>query len=259
MSIFGNIMGSVSSIGTNAVRLMGNQFIADTLGRIGGSSFRSAVQGLVDYGTFTNGLGQSMDITARADPLMQYNWAIILPFGLPPMFIEEADIPFEEIEQSAYHQGNRKRYDPGFVSLQTMSVTFYEDSNGTVLNFLKQWKSLVHSNGYYGRPADYKKTIAVSLNDNNGNPVVIFQFLKCWPLHIGNIAVNSDNGYVRLQVQFSTEQMDYQVVGSGNAFVGGIGGSGLGGMLQRYATNNLARIAGNAISSAVSSVVRSIF
>jgi hypothetical protein len=255
MSIFSNIVGSAASIATNAVKLMGNRFISDTLGSIGGSNFRSAVQGLVNFGTFSNGLGQSMDITARSDPLMQFNWAVILPFGLPPMYIEEADIPFEEIEQNAYHQGNRKRYDPGFVSLQTMSITFYEDSNGTVLQFLQNWKKLVQNGGYYGRPADYKKTIAVSLNDNNGNPVVIFQFLKCWPLHIGNISVNSDNGYVRIQVQFSTEQMEYQVVGSGNAFIGGSGGNSI----SSYVTNNLARFANNAISSAVSGIVRSIF
>lgn len=222
MSLLGQVVSGFAgsqSIISGAKRLLSNPVINSIFNKFASDGLRQAVGDVISGGTSMS--DPVKDLKERSDPHLSWHYSILLPFGLPPMYIEDVDIPLLKIESNPYHRANSKRYDPGFVDVDPVSIVFYEDIRGTVLAFLNNWRQLVvDPNGYYGRPSDYKRNIIISLHDPKGNPLVIFQCEGCWPSSINNISLQSDsNERTRITAEFSCDNVQYQVIGAGAGFV----------------------------------------
>ena len=152
----------------------------------------------------------ALEIDNRPDPQASFQWVAMLPYGFPPIYVEDANITFPQTDSLPFHVLNTKRYMPGFVDVEGISLTFYEDIFGTSLIYHLLWSELVRdSNGYYGDPFDYKRNIVVSLLDPSGKPTMNAKCIGIWPQGIGSIALGSDTDRVRIEVQYSTDDVQW--------------------------------------------------
>ena len=188
----------------------------------------SRVQTVTDsiLGQGATGINPLADMERLPDPMLGFHWTVVLPFGMIPMYIENITVPFNHIDANPYHRGNSKRYDPGFVDVDGLSITFYEDVRGTILRYLNNWKKLIVDKGFYGLPHEYKQPIIITMHDYTGNPVVVFRALGCWPSTVNDLDLDGGtNEGLKVNVQFSVDDIEYEVVGSNEGFVteGGVG------------------------------------
>lgn len=127
--------------------------------------------------------------SARSDPLMNFNWWCDMPIlngstQLGWEFVEEASLPFIQFEQvSNYRAGKNYHYAQKY-NVGNLQLKFYEDSNGTVSQYLHEWQSLVLNakTGLFYFPKDYKKTISIWVLDVAKYTVMCLDYTGCWPL-----------------------------------------------------------------------------
>lgn len=206
-------MSLLSSITNNmwsdAANLLRNQLVNTLFNRVANETFRRTVY---DRITRTNWMEK---LETKEDPQLNIHWSVIMPFGLPPMYIDEATIPpFPTFDTTVIQVNNKKRIDPGFMSIDNLDLTFPETVTGTVHAFINYWRSLIEFNGYYGKPTDYKRTIVVLLHDSKGEVGIVFTYNGCWPISVSGLNLQSGSAdLVRLSVQFSVETVNVEIVG----------------------------------------------
>lgn len=257
MSILSGLLGGLTQgMWSDAQRLLQDRLVAGVFNSVTNSIFQETVYDAVTQVNWLN------KIQERGDPMLNIHWSVVMPFGLPPMYIEEASIPiFETVDTNPVQFGNRKRIDPGFVSVDNLELTFTDSTSGVVMAFLQQWRSLVEYMGYYGRPADYKKTITVLLHDSKGTVVMVFTFGNCWPISAGNLSLVSGSAdAVKYPVQFSVERMRVEVVGQTSvARVLSDVGTSLSDQLRNRLEYNARSMLSNGIRTIGNSILNSIF
>lgn len=259
-SIAGGLLGNAlsgTSIGRQATNLFSNPIVGGLFRAFATSNgLTGQISSVINGGSVMT--DAASDAQNRPDPSMGFHWSILPPMGFLPHYVEEVRIPLPTISPEPYHRANTKRYDPGFVDVGTMSVTFYADTRGYALDYLSQWKSLVVDNGFYGAPAEYKKSFLVTFHDSAGNPIVVFKSIGSWPTQITDITGSSDNpDRIRIECEFSCDDVIYQVAGSTSGFVSDLGidlGSGISGSLRRSAINALGGFVSSRIGSAISRI-----
>jgi len=73
------------------------------------------------------------------------------------------DVPHVNTTSEGVFGFGTKEYFPNYTDIDSFSVSFIEDANYTITKALKRWKlAVVDANGFYGMPANYKRTISVS-------------------------------------------------------------------------------------------------
>lgn len=162
-------------------------------------------------------------LRSRADPLMEMNWYPQFPFGLLPEYVEEIQFtePTIATSQPVFMNG---RYIPFPMNhtVNTISVSFYEDRLMTVSRWLEFWKRTVSPDGmHFNYPVAYKKPIRMYAMDVAGKTVGQFCAHGCFPSSSPTRTMGSDgSSRVRLQVDFSCEWIDFQpLAGAGNWIV----------------------------------------
>ncbi len=125
---------------------------------------------------------------ARPDPLMNFNWWCDMPIlnnslTLSWEYVEEATLPFIEFEQISNYRAGKNFHYAHHYSLGSLSLKFYEDSEGTVSQYLSMWQSMVLNarTGLYYFPKDYKKTISIWVLDVAKQTVMCLDYTGCWP------------------------------------------------------------------------------
>lgn len=200
------------SIGKAAQDLLNNERFAKLYSKLVPDAEKRILEDLLFGG---QGRGQVYrDLDARHEPQTDFWWSCILPFGFPPSYVEDAVIPVESIDSIHHQRKNRKRHDPGYVEIDSLTINFYEDRKGKTHDFLLKWKDLVEKDGYYGRPSDYKRDIILTLHDAKGNPVIIAICKKAWPSTISAINLQSEgSGRVRPEVTFPISTVEWEIPG----------------------------------------------
>lgn len=154
-------------------------------------------------------------LLAIPDPLLTFRWvAKSIPFGLPLEYMENIDIPFNNITISeGVHVGSRFEYYPGTHSISSFSASFYEDRLGTTLKWIQDWKSRVKNlkTGAYKLPSDYKRVIEVVQMDNKGRSVITAKISGCWPADTSPMQLNYSDGTSRIihQQTFSADNVEF--------------------------------------------------
>lgn len=151
---------------------------------------------------------------ARMDPLMSYNWFCDLPtldgVALSWEFVEEATLPFVEFEQVSNYRAGKMYHYPHQHNIGTLSLKLYEDSAGTATQYVEQWrrKILDLDSGLYFHPADFKRTITVTVLDVSKLTVMFLEYTGCWPMRSDAFALNSGSSdRVAPSVEFSVDEM----------------------------------------------------
>lgn len=156
---------------------------------------------------------QLPDVLNRPDPMMTWRWVVAgggaLPFGLPAVYVESIDVPFENVQvQQGIFSGGTFTYFPANHDVAAFSMTFYEDEQATVLKWITQWRSKIKdmSTGLMNLPKLYKRDINVDLLNGRGESVFTVKLLGCWPSDTGNLGLSySDEGRLTITQSFSID------------------------------------------------------
>lgn len=257
MSLTSGLLGSLTQgMWSDAQRLLQDKVVSGIFNSITNQVFQETV-----YDAITKVDWQSK-LYERGEPMYNIHWSIVLPFGLPPMYVEEASIPvFETLDTNPIQYGNRKRIDPGFVSVDNMDITFSENASGSAMSFINYWRSLIEYQGFYGRPSDYKKTITVLLHDSKGNVAVVFTYKNCWPISTGALSlVSGATEIIKYPVQFSVESLRVEVVGTTSvSTLLEQTGKSLADQLKDRLKNNATNLLTNGIRTVGNTILNSIF
>jgi len=139
-----------------------------------------------------------------------------MPFGLPPEYVEEIAPSIPEISAEAFHVENSKRYDPGFEDVSSFTATIYEDDKGAAMAWFLRWRAAVSSDGFYGRPSEYKRAIHLTLQDAKGNVATTATADGCWPTTASPYTMQSESSdRLRLEVTFSVDAVTWNADDSG--------------------------------------------
>ena len=151
------------------------------------------------------------------DPMLQFKWvAKYLPFDLPPEYMENIDLPFNNLSVSeGVFVGGKFLYYPGTHTISSFNISVYEDRNGRALAWINRWKSRVKNfeTGAYFLPGNYKRNIIVSQLDQKNNPVTTIKLKGCWPSDTAPMQLNYTDGSARIihQQTFSVDDQEIQL------------------------------------------------
>lgn len=136
---------------------------------------------------------------------------------LEPHHVESITLPISyDFQKEIHRAGSLPRT---FPILNTdgneLTITFIEDARGTISNLI-HWlqKRIINDDGLYNFPSEAKiESILITLYDNGGNPIVIYNiknafFLRADPLNLSY----TTNEYIRTNVIFNFDEfsVDYK-------------------------------------------------
>lgn len=125
------------------------------------------------------------------------------------VFVEGINWPFRSIQNTTRFGGGKQWYYPEFYNTSPFNVVFYEDDNLSVATYLRLWRILIiHPNGDYGVPADYKLPVSLSMWGwyDGRNPIYQGTVEGCWPTQPSNFDLSYNNdGRLTVSCAFSTD------------------------------------------------------
>jgi hypothetical protein len=147
------------------------------------------------------------------DPLLSFKWgADILPFGLPAHYLESVSLGFLNLQaKDGFFQAGTYTYSAGFHEPTPVSCTFYEDRFATTLRWIHGWKQQVKDfrSGVYGIPSQYKKTMTVTMMDNDNDPVLVITFIDIWPSETSSLELNYESTErIKISQAFSVDSIE---------------------------------------------------
>jgi len=156
---------------------------------------------------------------ARHDPLMNFNWWCDMPIlngstSLDWSSVEEAILPFVGFDQIDNYRAGKNYHFPQHYSIGNLQLKFYEDSEGTVANYLNTWQGLIMNRrtGLFYFPKDFKKTITIWVLDVARITVMSFEYSGCWPLTLDTYNLGSSQSErVIAGTEFSVDELNIKV------------------------------------------------
>lgn len=159
----------------------------------------------------------------RPDPLFSIDWYAqmpTLPFlgqgsvGLGFEYVEETSVPLWSFDQVSTFRAGKNYSTPGHAALSNISMKFYEDNRGTTTSYLTAWQSLIRDpdTGLYTVPSKHKKDIKIVLLDVTNSSVMVVNYVRCWPVSIDQISLNSDQASrVIMGAEFSVDEVKVNI------------------------------------------------
>lgn len=150
------------------------------------------------------------------DPALSSLFIIRLPFGdyTKDILAEKADPTFSKTPANPRFTNGSNAYYPGITDIDGMSISFYETHDLRVSKWLNDWRLMVFdkTDGSYGMPADYKKTINIGYIDpTTGKESHNADYIGMWPTDKGpfNLDYSDDSGHLMVEAQFSVDDMKW--------------------------------------------------
>lgn len=151
---------------------------------------------------------------ARLDPLLSFNWYCdLIPIdgvGLSWEFVEEATLPFIELEQVSNYKAGKMYHYPHHYSIGTLSLKFYEDIQGSATQYLDAWRRKIvdPDSGLFYLPKDYKKDITITILDPAKSTVMFLEYTGCWPMRSDPYQMTSGSAErIAPSVEFSVDEL----------------------------------------------------
>lgn len=168
------------------------------------------------------------DGKARPDPAISWRWFCQVPtpqamktslsvgmglYAPPATYLEVASLPHMNAGVNQVFVQGRYNYYPKSFDVTAFDVTFYEDKDFRVYNFLQLWRNLVQvwqgpsdQWGNYGLPKDYKQTLNFFLLDYQGLAALQIRYEGVWPMVIANFDLHNDvSDRIRTHVTFAAD------------------------------------------------------
>lgn len=156
------------------------------------------------------------------DPAPSWRWIAEMPSidGAPNVskfVIESVTATHPKIPSTGRFGGGTNRYYPQMNDIDGTSMTFYETSEYDATRYLYSWQRLVlHPNGCYGLPKDYKKFMQINLYDNadDSSPKLQVRLNGIWPTDIGSFDLNyTESGRRTVTANFSVDSNEIEGFG----------------------------------------------
>lgn len=151
---------------------------------------------------------------SRLDPLLSFNWYCDLPdidnVSLSWEFVEEATLPFIELEQVSNYKAGKMYHYPHHYSIGTLSLKFYEDIQGSTTQYLEAWRRKIvdPDSGLFYLPKDYKKTITITVLDPAKATVMFLEYTGCWPMRSDAFQMTSGSSErIAPSAEFSVDEI----------------------------------------------------
>jgi len=165
--------------------------------------------------SFIPGLGESTGW--ENNPLVESAFRVYFS-AFPDLeigYIKGASLQMPTINYGTQKIQGLQKYFPEGVSFGSVSITFNEDSYGSILALYNEWTTKVFDRvaGVYGLPAEYKQTVVIQLIKHDGTPVVTLNHFNCSPISLSGYSMsNAGASAITPTMTFNTE--DILIVGS---------------------------------------------
>lgn len=153
-------------------------------------------------------------IRSRIEPARKYKWMLVIldrqrKITIPPEYIESVDFSYPDIPQEAVHIMATKRYFPDFSEQQQVSISFYEDTLFSTQIELARWRQLIiHEDGTYGYPSEYKKDMQIHLLDPQDIRRAVVTCIGVFPSNASSLALDyTGSERIVITQQFSVDRL----------------------------------------------------
>ena len=135
-----------------------------------------------------------------------YKWILTIPaIDFDQKLIESVSFPTSEFSADPFHIGGGEIFLPSFKRIGTVSIEFLEDTRGSMLRMLEDWKSeIVSEDGVFGYPSGatgFKKEALLILLDGQNNEHTRIRLLNMFPLRLSTIRMSYDSSNKILVIQ----------------------------------------------------------
>lgn len=213
----GSIGGSIGAIGGGMIKqgllklgpkafpgLFNNKYLGPLANQIWGNLFYSS--------------GDLLAVMERrADPLMNIDWTIGMPFE-PEMaeYVEQINFSATAFDSAPYVRAGRTINLASVRNTAPINVIFYGDVNNLAINYIDDWKRRVgNPDGTFNYPTEYRGTISVNIVDQTGQYMGTYLLANCWPVGAYQIDLSSsDVERVRITQDFSCDQVVFVPYGT---------------------------------------------
>ena len=156
------------------------------------------------------------------NPLLNFKWICTsLPFGYDVTYVESLDLPFSNIAIGEGWMGaGSYTYFPDFSNISSFSLTLYEDTAMSTLQWLTFWKNQVcaiypgvsgattanNAVNAYSLPSAYKRNMEFKLLGTDNSVSLTVTLIGTWPSDTSNLALDySSSERIKISQQFSCD------------------------------------------------------
>lgn len=124
--------------------------------------------------------------------------------------VKSSDFQINTVSQN---QNAKATFYPDRASIDKLYITFYEDTRGTVIDWITKWHRKIFDNrkGVYGLPKDYKREISVSIVDSSFSPIYTRVYEGTFPLGVPTYDLDVTGGtIITPTIAFSVDNVRIQ-------------------------------------------------
>ena len=209
-------------------------------------------------------------LNARGGALLNFDWYATFPSlsssggassamlsnsnnnVLPWYYCETANLSWRSLEtQQVYRRGHQEHLPKGY-SIAPLRLGFMLDDTNAALNYLATWQNLIlgpfdgssSTQGLWGRPIDYQKTLSVHMLSVNRQKVLTMTYYGVWPTNLNELSlVSAEGGRLILEVEFSVNDVVYSF-GTASSLGGKTGSGILTGAASKALSGSVSSVAG---------------
>lgn len=148
------------------------------------------------------------------DPALPTRWFVNVPDGgdIYTIVAEKITATFPKIPAKSRFTSGRMQYYPDNNEIDGLTITFYETYDYDVTRWLSRWRGrVVHKDGSYGIPVDYKKEITAQLYlPGSDTPSVTCVYKGAWPTDQSafNLSYEDEANRIMVEAQFSVDELE---------------------------------------------------
>lgn len=228
------------------------------------------------FGSFSTGtLGKML---ARPDPLLSFDWEVILPtitmakaYSLGSEYVESCSLVLPEYSARQVRQNGRfVSYPEATVNIGTVSMQVYADLQNNAFSYFHAWRTLIHpTDGVFGTPkqskhtpgySGYKNDVILLAKSPYNEDLFSVTYQGAWPTSITTtVDFNSSNDRISFVVELAIDNVLVSgfnidtITGTiSNAITGTISS------LAKTVTNSLTDIGKSAISTVTKPITNAV-
>mgnify|MGYP001415159082 CR=1 FL=1 len=128
--------------------------------------------------------------------------------------ITSFDIPTPSFEMRKVVAPGAGWKNAGMMDLAPISIKMMEFEDGSTLNYLNTWQSLmINDDGTRNMPVEYKKDIRLTRLSQSGFDIHISMCKGCFPIEVGNINYSYESNTVtQYGVTFSVDSIEHEII-----------------------------------------------
>lgn len=189
-------------------------------------SIPKPIEGLGNIGTANESNGDNILSKVAGAINDGLNWVtdkVDSLIGTTPLMMraESVTAPFENLNTTNSRTQARQRSFADSISVDDVTIVFYEDINFSALTYFDKWKrAVVNEYGVFRCPEGddgYARDIPVHLFDTVGLKKGVINLRGCFPQQISPYELGSESGVIKTSVTLSVQRVEWEPFGLFNS------------------------------------------